>query len=87
MSKNSLFPPELLVLKNYDKENGTKLLETLEVYLTSERNSTLTSQILKIHRSTLPYRLKHIQTLTRLNLELHETRLYLMMGFYAIKRL
>ena len=87
LSKNSLFPPELLVLKNYDKENGTKLLETLEVYLTSERNSTLTSQILKIHRSTLPYRLKHIQTLTRLNLELHETRLYLMMGFYAIKRL
>lgn len=37
------------------RENNARLLETLKVYLESERNSTLTAQILKIHRSTLPY--------------------------------
>lgn len=84
LNKKAVMPPELEILKNYDKKNNAKLLETLKVYLESERNSTLTAQILKIHRSTLPYRLNHISRLTNLNLEDYNTRLYLMMGFYAM---
>lgn len=84
LNKKAVMPPELEILKNYDRKNNAKLLETLKVYLESERNSTLTAQILKIHRSTLPYRLNHISRLTNLNLEDYNTRLYLMMGFYAM---
>lgn len=87
LTKNSIIPPELEVLRNYDIQNGTQLLETLKIYLESERNSTLTSRILKIHRSTLPYRLNHINGLTDLNLEDYNTRLYLMMGFYALENM
>lgn len=87
LSKKALMPPELEILKNYDRENKARLLETLKVYLESERNSTLTAQILKIHRSTLPYRLNHIFRLTGLNLDDYHTRLYLMMGFYAMEHI
>ena len=87
LSKKALMPPELEILKNYDRENNARLLETLKVYLESERNSTLTAQILKIHRSTLPYRLNHIFRLTGLNLDDYHTRLYLMMGFYAMEHI
>jgi len=71
----------LTVLKNYDRENGTGLYETLKVFLTNERNSTLTCQMLGIHRSTLPHRLERIKTLTGANLDDFKTRLYLMMSF------
>lgn len=87
LTKEAVLPPELGILKYYDEKNNGKLLETLKVYLRSERNSTLTSQILKIHRSTLPSRLRHIQQLTGLNLEDYDTRLYLMAGFYALEHL
>ena len=87
LDKKAVMPPELELLKNYDKKNNARLLETLKVYLESERNSTLTAQILKIHRSTLPYRLNHISRLTNLNLDDYNTRLYLMMGFYAMEHI
>ena len=87
LSKKALMPPELEILKNNDRENNARLLETLKVYLESERNSTLTAQILKIHRSTLPYRLNHIFRLTGLNLDDYHTRLYLMMGLYAMEHI
>lgn len=87
LNKKAVMPPELEILKNYDKKNNARLLETLKVYLESERNSTLTAQILKIHRSTLPYRLNHITRLTNLNLDDYNTRLYLMMGFYAMEHI
>lgn len=85
LSKKAVLPPELNILKEHDSKNGTKLFETLRVYLESERNSTLTSQVLKIHRSTLPYRLNHIYELTKLNLDDEKVRLYLRMGFFVME--
>ncbi len=87
LTKDSLIPSELFLLQTYDRQNNTHLFQTLQVYLESERNSTLTSQILEIHRSTLPSRLQRIQQLTNLNLDDAETRLYLLNGFYSLKNL
>ena len=73
-------------LRAYDEKNGTELYRTLEVFLMAERNATLTSQQLQIHRSTLPHRLNRIQELTGVNLDSFQTRLYLLMSF-ALEKL
>lgn len=84
--------PECLVsyvlpcLKDYDKRNGTDLYNTLKTYLTAERNATLTSQRLQIHRSTLPHRLNRIQELTGIDLDIFRNRLYLLMS-YALEEM
>ncbi|MDC7288330.1 helix-turn-helix domain-containing protein [Blautia schinkii] len=72
---------ELALLKKYDQENATDLYETLKTYLLCERKSTLTAQVLDIHRSTLPHRLERISELTGLDLEDFKVRLYLLMSF------
>ena len=87
LTKESILPSELSLLQAYDRKNSTNLFQTLQIYLETERNSTLTSQLLGIHRSTLPSRLYRIQQLTNLNLDEAETRLYLLNGFYALKNL
>lgn len=81
MTRDTIISGDLGVLKNYDREKGTDLYQTLKVYLIHERNSTLTAQILKIHRSTLPHRLERIERLTGMNLDDFKTRLYLLMSF------
>ncbi len=81
LTKESMMAAELGMLKCYDAQNGTDLYQTLKVYLMEERNSTLTAQILEIHRSTLPHRLERIEKLTGLNLDDFKVRLYLLMSF------
>lgn len=71
----------LAILRSYDEKHGSNLYQTLKIYLYYERNSTVTAKLLKLHRSTLPYRLERIAQLTRLNLDDHATRLYLNMSF------
>lgn len=84
LNKNDLAPGLLHQLHDYDKQHGTDLYNTLKTYLITERNSTLTSQLLKINRSTLPHRLNRIAQFSDANLDDFETRLYLLMGFYAL---
>ena len=81
LTRDTIISGDLTILKKYDEEKGTDLYQTLKVYLTHERNSTLTAQILRIHRSTLPHRLERIETLTGVNLDDFKTRLYLLMSF------
>ena len=81
LTRESIISGDLMLLKNYDGEKGTDLYQTLKTYLTCERNSTLTAQLLDIHRSTLPHRLERIEKLTGLDLEDFSTRLYLLMSF------
>ncbi len=77
--------PAIRLLKKYDREHETELCPTLETFLNCERSCTLASQVLKIHRSTLLYRLKRITELTGLNLDDQDTRFYLNLSFYAEK--
>jgi hypothetical protein len=80
-NKKSIGSPALQTLKSYDDQHHSELYQTLKVYLQQERNATSTAQLLNIHRSTLPHRLQRIEQLTQLDLNHHETRLYLNMSY------
>lgn len=84
LTLSAIVPPALWKLLDYDKQHGTELFHTLETYLTNERNNTLTAQLLKINRSTLPYRIEKIIGLTGINLDQPSVRLYILMGFFTL---
>ena len=73
--------PALKTLKEYDDDNGTRLFETLEVFLLCERNYAKAAAALFVHRNTLLYRMERIGEITKLNLDSPEVRLYLLMSF------
>ena len=79
-----LCAPSLVHLYVYDRKNGTCLLPTLNAFLKNERNATLTSQELFIHRNTLYQRLEKVSELTHLNLDNPQTRLYLLISATTI---
>jgi DNA-binding PucR family transcriptional regulator len=56
-------------LKQYDRENQTNLLETLETFLDTAGKVNLTSQRLHIHINTLSYRLRRIEEIMEVNLD------------------
>lgn len=57
----SVCHPAIMQLIQYDRENESNFLETLQVYLKNERNITKTAQELHIHRNTLIYRINRIE--------------------------
>lgn len=57
------------VLEEYDKANGTNLLETLWIYLSNDCNMNQTSQKMFVHMNTLRYRFNKIEELTQLKLK------------------
>lgn len=61
--------PMLQRLTEYDRVHETKLLNTLNVYLTKEANLHETAKALFIHRNTLVYRLQRIRSLLGLELD------------------
>jgi len=66
---NKIYMENLGKLLEYDNKNGTDLLDTLEIYLTEDRNLRKTSEELYIHRNTLKYRISRIQEILQINLE------------------
>lgn len=81
-----LVSPALLTLMDHDKVHGTSLFETLREYLLLERDIPKTSEKLIIHRTTLLYRLKKIQSLCPLNLDDREVRLYLLLSLWLLEK-
>ena len=75
-----LAAPELRLLMDMDAEKGTQYFDTLRTFLLLERDIPKTAAALIIHRTTLLYRLKKIQTLTELNLNDPQKRLYLLLS-------
>ena len=73
-----LISPELLTLIEYDKEKNTQYYPTLHAFLLNERDISKTSKIMIIHRTTLIYRLKKIQSIININLDDPDERLYLL---------
>lgn len=86
LTPGHLIAPELLGLVAYDQENGTPYFDTLREYLLSERDIPRTSQALIIHRTTLLYRLKKIQSLIHINLDDPWQRLYLMLSLWILEK-
>ena len=78
--------PALLALRDYDQLHGTAYFETLRMYLLCERDIPKTSQALIIHRTTLLYRLKKMESLVSLNLEDPDQRLYLQLSLWILDR-
>lgn len=56
-------------LQQYDMENGTDLMDTLESYAANEYDIQKTSQVLYLHRNTLRYRIKKIEEILNLKLD------------------
>lgn len=86
LTPGHLIAPELVRLMSYDKENGTPYFETLREYLLHERDIPRTSDALIIHRTTLLYRLKKIQSLVHVNLDDPWQRLYLTLSLWILEK-
>lgn len=76
--------PELTALMAYDQKNRTPFFETLKQYLLLERDIPKTSEALIIHRTTLLYRLKKIQSMVHLNLDDPWKRLQLLLSLWIL---
>ncbi|NLM84664.1 MAG: hypothetical protein GX189_08185 [Clostridiales bacterium] len=74
-----------LRLQEYDMENGTNYLETLEVYLLNNRSLLAASNKLFLHRSTLAYRIKCIQNITQIQFDDPEERLHILLSCIALR--
>jgi len=60
---------QLLHLLEHDRRRGTRLLPTLDVYLSSRGNGSHAAEVLGIHRNTLRQRLERITAITGLDLD------------------
>ena len=81
-----LVSPELLTILDYDRQKGTQYFETFREYLLNERDIPKTSEKLIIHRTTLLYRLKKIQSMLNVNLENPWQRLYLTLSLWILEK-
>ncbi len=59
---------ELESLINYDKQNNTDLLHTLEVYLACNQNISKTVETMYVHRNTIKYRISRIEEILGVDL-------------------
>jgi hypothetical protein len=72
--------PELMKLRDYDLKHKTELLRTASKYLQNHLSHTQTSIELKIHRSTLMYRLDRIRNNGGFNIEESENQWHLLLS-------
>jgi len=75
-----IIAPQLYILDNYDKQNGTEYYKTLRSYLVNERDITKTSKELVIHRTTLTHRLEQMKKVANLELDDEDRRLYFLIS-------
>lgn len=68
-----------------DKENETELAETLYAYLICERNISAAAEYLYIHRNTMTYRLKKIESMVDIDFDDPKLRQYLILSYEMYK--
>lgn len=73
----SFYQEVLGKLEANDRRGDGELIRTLEAYFASRNSPTEAAERLHLHRNTLLYRLRRIQTITGLDLDDPETRLAL----------
>jgi len=81
----NLVSPALLELLAHDSSKGTEFFHTLRTFLLNERDIPKTAEALIIHRTTLLYRLKKIQSLTSVDLDDPNERLYLLLSLKLLE--
>lgn len=75
-------------IMEYDRENSTEYLRTIQSYITNNANIQKTSDELFLHKNTLFYRLKRIKDLFGLDLEAHSDllKIYFSFAVYKLKK-
>nr|MDA8227776.1 helix-turn-helix domain-containing protein [Desulfitobacterium hafniense] len=81
----SFVPGPLKKLQEYDNENQSDLLKTLEVFFDCNGNASKAAKELFVHYKTILYRLERIKELTNLDLEKTNNRLELEIGLKILK--
>lgn len=81
LPSSMLSHPAIQILKDYDRDHGSELAQTLDAYLRHNQNMTAAAKALFIHRTTFCRRLAHIQKLTKLNLDDPDTVLILLLSY------
>lgn len=74
--------PAVAILRKYDSDNQTRLVQTLKTVLYCDQNYVLASKELFVHRNTVQYRMEKIIELTGIDLDRRETKLHLMLDLY-----
>lgn len=83
----SFYDTSIKKLVEYDNENNTNLVETLDMYFKSKGNMSQSAKMLFIHRNTLLYRLDKIKEILETDLEDGEKNLELQLGIHIMKLL
>lgn len=78
--------PELFALLERDREKGSALFETLELYIRNKCNGQATAKQLFIHRTTFLYRMKQIEELTHLDIQNEQVYKRLLISFELYRR-
>jgi purine catabolism regulator len=74
-------------LVEYDRLQGTDLIETLGAYFAHKGNLSQTAEALFVHRNTLLYRMERIREISGLDLDNPETRLSIQLALRAYRLL
>lgn len=81
-----LISPDLARLTKANEHYSFSLVETLKAYLECNCNLIRTSEKLFLHKNTLLYRLNHIKSILRCDLNDPDERLLLMLSFKLLER-
>lgn len=81
-----LISPDILRLEEAENQYSFSLVDTLRVYLECNCNLVRTAERLYLHKNTLLYRLNHIRSILRCDLNDADHRLLLMLSFKLWER-
>lgn len=73
--------PKMAYLLDYDKEHNSALSYTLYMYLVHERNLAAAAEAMEMHRTSLVYRFKKINSLIGEDFDDYKERLYLILSY------
>ncbi|MBR5571447.1 MAG: helix-turn-helix domain-containing protein [Oscillospiraceae bacterium] len=80
-----LISPDIFRLKEAEKGYSFSLVDTLRAYLECNCNLNRTAERLYLHKNTLLYRLNHIRSILRCDLNDADERLLLMLSFKLLQ--
>lgn len=83
--KSNWLSPAITRVADYDRDNGTNYLDTLEVYVMEICSNAKTVEKLHIHRNTLLYRLNKIEEIIGLPITDPEQYTHLLLSFQMLR--
>ena len=81
----SIYNDTVAVVDEYDQKNNTDLLETLDIYLENDCNTSKAAEQLHLHRNTMMYRLEKIQDILQTEITGSDHNFNIRLGIRAKK--